>query len=138
MSFCTFLPISIKRRQTFSRNDITLSTSASLGSLSSGSPGLAPDGPAHPVRAAHGPTTPFQGRVLALQAGNLGLQRRAFIGHYLADPSAVAPAAVRDLAAASVEPQHAIRHRIETVAAGASRGSYGSSAEEQKRDSLVR
>jgi hypothetical protein len=38
-SFCTFLPISIKRRQTFSRNEITLSTSASLGSLSSGSRG---------------------------------------------------------------------------------------------------
>src|SRR5215469_9529781 len=35
-SFCTFLPSSIKRRQTFSRNEITLLTSASLGSLSSG------------------------------------------------------------------------------------------------------
>jgi hypothetical protein len=43
-SLCTVLPISIKRRQTFSRNEITLSTSASLGSLSSGSPGVAPDG----------------------------------------------------------------------------------------------
>src|SRR5262249_10132671 len=43
-SFCTFLPISIKRRQTFSRNATTLSTSASLGSLSSPSPGFAPDG----------------------------------------------------------------------------------------------
>src|SRR5262249_28980575 len=43
-SLCTVLPISIKRRQTFSRNEITLSTSASLGSLSSGSPGFAPDG----------------------------------------------------------------------------------------------
>ena len=43
MSFCTSLPISIKRRQTFSRNEITLSTSASLGSLSSGSLGFVPD-----------------------------------------------------------------------------------------------
>src|SRR5262249_49233922 len=43
-SLCTVLPISIKRRQTFARNEITLSTSASLGSLSSGSPGFAPDG----------------------------------------------------------------------------------------------
>jgi hypothetical protein len=43
-SFCTLLPISSKRRQTFSRNETTLSTSASLGSLSSGSPGLASDG----------------------------------------------------------------------------------------------
>src|SRR6266446_10406974 len=32
----------------FSRNEITLSTSASLGSLSSGSPGFAPDGPDTP------------------------------------------------------------------------------------------
>src|SRR5215813_5540680 len=43
-SLCTVLPISIKRRQTFSTNAITLSTSASLGTLSSGSPGFAPDG----------------------------------------------------------------------------------------------
>src|SRR5262245_43602775 len=48
-SLCTVLPISIKRRQTFSRNEITLSTSASLGSLSSGSPGVAPDGLGTPV-----------------------------------------------------------------------------------------
>src|SRR5215831_15163913 len=47
-SLWTVLPISIKRRQTFSRNEITLSTSASLGSLSSGSPGFAPDGPETP------------------------------------------------------------------------------------------
>ena len=33
-SFSTVLPISIRRRQTFSRYEITLSTSASLGSLS--------------------------------------------------------------------------------------------------------
>src|SRR5262245_15734851 len=30
ISFCMLLPISIKRRQTFSRNETTLSTSASL------------------------------------------------------------------------------------------------------------
>jgi hypothetical protein len=35
-SLCTFLPISTNRRQTFSRNETTLSTSASLGSSSSG------------------------------------------------------------------------------------------------------
>jgi hypothetical protein len=37
----TFLPISTNRRQTFSRNETALSTSASLGSSSSGSPGQA-------------------------------------------------------------------------------------------------
>jgi hypothetical protein len=41
-SLCTLLPISIRRRQIFSRNEITLSTSASLGSFSFGSPGFAP------------------------------------------------------------------------------------------------
>jgi hypothetical protein len=59
MSFCTFLPISIKRRQTFSRNDITLSTSASLGSLSSGSPGLAPDGLGAPGKGSPRPNSSF-------------------------------------------------------------------------------
>src|SRR4029077_14599325 len=43
-SFCTSLPISSRRRQAFSRNEIILSTSASLGSLSSGSLGLATGG----------------------------------------------------------------------------------------------
>src|SRR6516162_4029954 len=43
------LPITINRRQTFSRNEITLSTSASLGSLSSGSPDFAPAEPCTPA-----------------------------------------------------------------------------------------
>src|SRR5260221_5825076 len=80
----------------FSRNDITLSTSASLGSLSSGSPGFAPDGPDTPGTGSPRARSSFF-------AGDLDLQRRAFIAHYLAGPAGIIPAAVRDLAGAGVE-----------------------------------
>src|SRR5262245_16553167 len=37
--------------------------------------------------------------------------------YHLAGPADIAPAALRDLAGAGVEPQHAVGHRIEAVAA---------------------
>src|SRR5215471_20330358 len=52
-----------------------------------------------------------------LQAGDLGLQRRAFVGHHLARPAGIAATALRDLPVAGVEPQHAVGHGIEAVAA---------------------
>jgi hypothetical protein len=60
-----------KRQPLNFSNEITLSTSASLGSLSSGSPGFA--------------------------TGGLGLQCRALVGHRLACPADIALAALRDL-----------------------------------------
>src|SRR5262249_16764576 len=56
-------------------------------------------------------------RILALQAADLGLQRRALVGHYFAGPAGIAAAALRDLAGAGVEPQHAVGHGIEAIAA---------------------
>src|SRR5262249_39996459 len=47
-------------------------------------------------------------RILALQADDLGLQRRALVGHHLAGPAGIAAAALRDLTGAGVEPQHAV------------------------------
>src|SRR5262249_31027965 len=56
-------------------------------------------------------------RILALQADNLSLQRRALVGHHFAGPAGIAAAALRDLAGAGVEPQHAVGHGIEAIAA---------------------
>src|ERR1700749_2463552 len=109
--------MSIKRRQTFSTNETTLSMSASLGSLISPSPGFAPDGAETPGPAARAKKLFLHCRILALQAGDLGLQRRALVGHHLAGPAGVAAAALRDLPAAGVEAQHAVGHGIEAVAA---------------------
>src|SRR5262249_42614264 len=59
----------------------------------------------------------LQARVLALQASDLGLQCRTLVRHHLAGPADIAPAALRDLTGAGVEPQHAVGHRIDAVAA---------------------
>ena len=52
----------------------------------------------------------LQRRVLALQVGDLGLQRRALVGYHFAGPAGIAPAALRALAGAGVEAQHAVDH----------------------------
>src|SRR5262249_32147633 len=117
-SLCTVLPISIKRRQTFSRNEITLSTSASLGSLSSGSPGFAPDGPETPGTGSPRAKSSFFRLVFSpcRRAISVSSAERSS-GTTLQAPADIAPAALRDLAGAGVEPQHAVGHRIDAVAA---------------------
>src|SRR5262245_17184410 len=108
MSFCTLLPISTKRRQTFSRNEIALSTSASLGRLELRLAALCDARTRRTgYRQPTGQKLLLQRCILALQAGNLHFQRRAFVGYHLARPAGIGPAALRDLAGAGVEPQHA-------------------------------
>jgi len=109
-SLCTVLPISIKRRHTFSRNEITLSTSASLGSLSSGSPGFASDGLGAPGTGSPG----AKGSSSASRSPPAGGRSRS------PAPSArrVLPCRPsRHRSGCTVRPGRCVGHRIEAVAA---------------------
>ena len=105
-SFCTTLPISSRRRQAFSRNEITLSTSASLGSLSSGSVGPAAGGLGTPgTGSPRASSSFFSVAFSSCRRAIFGLQRRALVRNRLAGPSHDRLAALRELVGASIQQQ---------------------------------
>ena len=86
----------------------------SLGSLSSGSPGFATGGLDTPGSGSPRANSSFFSTAFSPCRRVISVSS---VGNRLAGPADIALAALRDLTGSGVEPQHAVDHRVEAIAA---------------------